>query len=81
MGGRSGEENLRKSEDYFEQAIEKDPGYAAGVGRAGGHLRLGWGTGACFRARIRLAARPGGRRKGTGTRQQPRPDLSSRWLS
>ena len=40
------EENLRKSQDYFEQAIKKDPGYAlAWAGLADTYDRLaGWGV-------------------------------------
>ena len=43
---RSGEENLRKSREYFEQATEKDPSYAlAWAGLAGTWSRLAsWGV-------------------------------------
>ena len=43
---RSGEENLRKSREYFEQATEKDPGYAlAWAGLAATYHGLaGWGV-------------------------------------
>ena len=43
---RSGEENLRKSREYFEQATQKDPTYAlAWAGLAGTYERLaGWGV-------------------------------------
>ena len=43
---RGSEENLRKSQDYFEQAIKKDPGYAlAWAGLADTYDRLAsWGV-------------------------------------
>jgi TolB-like protein/Tfp pilus assembly protein PilF len=43
---RSGEENLRRSHEYLEQAIEKDPGYAlAWAGLADTYNRLAsWGV-------------------------------------
>jgi TolB-like protein/DNA-binding winged helix-turn-helix (wHTH) protein len=43
---QSGEENLRKSREYFEQAIAKDPGYAlAWAGLADAYNRLAdWGV-------------------------------------